>query len=74
MLDFWHRPPCVRRTVIVNLKDRDDEAFRGVLWRVAGAWLVLKQTEILQPQQPPRSLDGEVLVHRSNVSFLQVEP
>ncbi|CAB4177385.1 hypothetical protein UFOVP998_28 [uncultured Caudovirales phage] len=74
---FW-RPPAMLRTCVVNLKDlnRDgqQQAIRGVLWRSRGPWLTLRQCQALVAEQPAQPIDGEVLVHRSNVSFLQVLP
>lgn len=61
------------RTVIVNLKD-SEEAIRGVLWSSRGKWLTLKRAELLIANQPPVPLDGEQVVHRDNVAFMQVMP
>jgi hypothetical protein len=70
----WWRPPCLLRVVIVNLKDDPDAALRGVMWSARGSWLVLRQATALTSTQPPAPIDGEVLVHRSNVSFIQMLP
>lgn len=70
----WWRPPFLTRLVIVNVVSDPDAAFRGVLWQSRGAWLVLKQAAILKPNAEPTPLDGEVVIHRSNVSFIQVLP
>jgi hypothetical protein len=61
------------RTVIVNLTD-DDTAIRGVLWRSRGPWLVLRDVAILKGGVPPTPVDGEIVVHREHVAFLQVPP
>jgi small nuclear ribonucleoprotein (snRNP)-like protein len=56
-------------SVIVNLKT--DKAFRGVLWTQHRDLLVLRQATLLEHgQETP--VDGEVVVERSNVDFLQV--
>jgi hypothetical protein len=68
------QPPCLAREVFVNLKSAEDEVIHGVLWTTRGYWLVLKECEALKQGQPPERLRGEVLVHRSNVAFLQVRP
>jgi len=62
------------RVVIVNLKDDPTTAIRGVLWSSRGAWLTVRNAALLRAGTPeaPTQLDGEVIVHRSNVSFLQV--
>lgn len=71
---FWWRPPALYRTVFVPLVSDKDAALRGVLWRSRGAWLVLRRVMVHKPPAAPTQLDGEVLVHRSNVSFIQVLP
>jgi hypothetical protein len=68
--DRWRLP--VHRIVIVNLK-HDPSALRGVLWSVWGGWLTLKNAELLTSGAPTR-IDGEVLVHRDHIAFLQVPP
>jgi len=68
---LWWRPPCLLRLVIVNLK-AEETALRGVLWRSRGAWLTLRNASILKTDGSAAPLDGEVVVHRSNIAFLQV--
>lgn len=46
----------------------------GVLWRARGSWLVLRKATIVQPHREPVIVDGEVVVHRDNVAFIQVLP
>lgn len=70
----WWRPPCLLRAVIVNLRDDPSTAIRGVLWSSRGAWLTLKDCSLLKPGQPPAPMDGDVVVERPNVAFLQVLP
>jgi hypothetical protein len=70
---FWWRPPCVLRTVIVNLKE-DPNAFRAVLWSVRGPWLTFKDCTLLRASGDTTRVDGEVVIHRDNVSFLQALP
>lgn len=67
----WWKPPCLLATVIVNRVDDQETAIRGVLWRSRGAWLVLKQCEALTVNQKPTAIDGEIIIHRSMVSFIQ---
>lgn len=61
------------RTCIVNLKD-GGQAIQGVLWRSRGAWLTLRNCHALVEGQKAQPIDGEVVIHRGNVSFLQVLP
>lgn len=71
----WRRT-AARRRVVVNLKS--DKAIVGVLWAKRGPLLVLKDTTLLEPSTtgaPHQTrLDGEVLVERRNVDFVQVLP
>jgi hypothetical protein len=69
---WWSRPPCLLRQVIVNLAD--DAAIRGVLWRTQGPWLVLRDAALLKAHGDPIAMDGEIVVHRGTVRFVQVLP
>lgn len=68
-MNFFDRYPTLRR-VIVNTKT--DRAFRGVLWRKARGYLVLREAEILKGKGETTPMDGEVLVPAENVDFMQV--
>jgi hypothetical protein len=74
LLTWWWQPPCLVRAVIVNRKDDPTTALRGVLWSSRGSWLVLRDASVLAVNAPPRLIDGEIVIHRSNVAFLQVLP
>jgi hypothetical protein len=54
----------------VNTKT--DRAFRGVLWRKARGYLVLREAEILKGKGETTPMDGEVMIESSNVDFVQV--
>jgi hypothetical protein len=71
-LSLWWRPPFLLRSVIVNLKDDPDIALRGVLWSARGPWLVMRNAAVLKSGEPPTHADGELLIHRDNVSFMQM--
>lgn len=68
----WWRPPCVLSEVIVNLKDDPSAAIRGVLWRARGPWFTLRNPVGLKVGQQPAKMDGEAVIHRDNIAFLQV--
>ena len=71
---FWWRPPCVLRLVIVHLYPEEPnatQAIKGVLWQSRGQWLVLREATWQQLGHDPRPLDGEVVVPRRNVMFIQ---
>jgi hypothetical protein len=53
----------------VNLPDR---AFAGVLWAQRGPLLVLRNAELLEQGAQPVPMDGEVVIERSRVEFVQV--
>lgn len=59
-----------KRRVVVNTKT--DRAFRGVLWRRAWGFLVLRNAELVKPGGETVRMDGELVIERSNVDFLQV--
>lgn len=65
-------PPCVLRTVIVTPKSDQASAIKGVLWQYRRRWLVLREPVLLRPATPPTPLDGELVMHRDNVAYLQV--
>jgi hypothetical protein len=49
----------------------DDTAIKGVLWRTRGAWLVLRDCSLVKAGAAPLPMDGEIVIHRTNVAFLQ---
>lgn len=71
---FWWRPPCLLRAVLVNLISDDETALRGVLWSSRGPWLTLKDVSMVKQNLPLKPMDGDAVIHRSNVAFLQVLP
>jgi hypothetical protein len=52
----------------------DKTHLHGTLWRSRGPWLVLRDVSLIRARKPPIPTDGEVVIHRANVSFLQVMP
>jgi len=65
---LFQRYPTMRR-VIVNTKT--ERAFRGVLWRQRAGYLVLRNAEMLKPRGETVRVDGEVVIERQNVDFVQ---
>ena len=59
-----------KRRVIVNT--RTERAFRGVLWRKRWGHLVLRNAELLKARGESVPMDGEVVIERDNVDFIQV--
>lgn len=70
----WLRAPFLFRLCIVNLVSDPETALRGVIWQTRGPWLVLRQVALLKGSTPPTPVDGEVVVHRDNVAFVQLVP
>ena len=69
----WFKPryPVLKR-VIVNTKTGN--AFRGLLWAKKADYLVLRQAEMLGEGATRAPMDGEVVIERANVDFMQVLP
>lgn len=60
----------VRRQALVTLKS--GAVFSGVLWDADRESLVLRGTEAVSPGQEPNvSVDGELLILRPDVAYLQ---
>lgn len=66
---FAWRRTAVRKRVVVNLADK---AFTGILWAKRGPLLVLRNAELLEAGRLPQPVDGEVVVERARVEFMQV--
>lgn len=59
-----------RQKVVVNTKD--GQALQGILWQRDRQYLVLKSTLLVSGHEKPIPIDGDVIVERANVSFIQV--
>jgi hypothetical protein len=59
--------------VVVDLESDPDAAVEGVLWSARGPWLTFKECALLKAHLTT-AIDGDVVIHRSNVAFLQVLP
>lgn len=66
---FAWRRTAVRKRVVVNLADK---AFSGILWAKRGPLLVLRDVELLEAGRAPQPVDGEVVIERARVEFMQV--
>jgi hypothetical protein len=67
----WRRWPICKR-VLVNLDD--GKAFDGILYARRGPLLILRQARLIEHGVEPVAVDGEVVVERPRVSFIQVQP
>lgn len=66
---FAWRRTAVRKRVVVNLPGK---AFSGVLWAKRGPLLVLRDVSLLEPGRDTQGVDGEVVIERAQVEFIQV--
>lgn len=66
---LWWRRTVVRKRVVVNLPDK---AFAGVLWAKRGPLLVLRDAVLMQHGAADTPLDGEIVIERARVEFIQV--
>lgn len=72
LTNLFRRYPELRQ-VLVNLKS--GTAFRGVVFQRKGDYLVLKSAEIIQDrsqQAKKQPVDGEVMIFRADIDFIQV--
>lgn len=65
----WRRN-VVRRRGIVNLKS--GRTFRGILWKQSGPLVIMRQAEMLEAGREPIPVDGEVVIERSEIEFIQL--
>ena len=59
----------VASRVIVNTKT--EKAFRGILWSEQRELLVLRDAHLLE-HEADTPVDGEVVIERTNIDFIQV--
>jgi small nuclear ribonucleoprotein (snRNP)-like protein len=59
----------LRARVLVSLVD--GKAIRGVLWARKGRLLVLRDATLIETGAAPVDMDGDVLVDRDRVEFVQ---
>jgi hypothetical protein len=64
------RLPAISRRVHLSLKT--EKAVSGVLVAHKRGFLTLKDAQVHEPGADPVRLDGDVIVHLSNVDFAQV--
>lgn len=72
----WHafnvlseRRLLVHRKVVVPLTG--GQAMTGVLWARRGRYLVLRGVELVEPGAVPVTVDGEVVLDRDRVEWVQ---
>lgn len=65
-----YRRTLIGRRVLVNLKT--EKAFEGYLYARRGDLLLLKEVVLLEPRAEPVPIDGDVVLERSVVDFVQI--
>lgn len=58
--------------VVVNM--RTGKAFSGVVWEEHHDLLVLRAAKLLEPTREPVDLDGDVVLDRQVIDFIQRMP
>ena len=58
------------KRVLVNLKS--GAAFRGYLVKELGQLIVLQQAEIIEPGAEAVAAQGEILIEKNNIEFVQI--
>lgn len=61
---------AIRRRVLVN--KIDGTAIDAVLWKRRGRLVVLRDAAFLQPGNAPAQMEGEIIVDRDQIDFIQV--
>lgn len=60
----------VRKRVIINTKS--DKTFRGIIWKHNSQFVILKNVELLHSSKQATPVDGEVIIYRTDIDFIQV--
>lgn len=68
----WYKRVVLHHRILVS--KLNGTAIDGVLWDEAGPLIVLKGARLLEPGADPVEIDGEVIVERSAIDFVQVLP
>lgn len=66
--------PGEKRTVLINFVQSDAGALRGVLFSRRGGYFTLKSVSLVSRDGSIVPIDGDVVVERDQISFLQVLP
>ena len=69
-VEVWALPRR-RHRVLVNLLG-DEGTIEGLLWSRRGCWLVIKDARLLRMNGTVVDIDGEAVIDKSRVAFLQV--
>lgn len=68
----WRRIRVCRKVNVVCKGGPEAPTFEGVWWDERGGYLVLKEAQLIKGQHQRVILDGEILVPRETIAFIQV--
>lgn len=68
----WARRLVVRRRVLVQLDT--GRAVVGTLWSTKAHRVVVRGAELFEPGTEPTRMDGDVVIERSRVEYIQAVP
>jgi hypothetical protein len=63
------RHPAFAKLVLVST---GEQAFRGILVRTHGRYVVLADAFVIEQGSAPVRADGEIILHRDKVQYIQV--
>jgi hypothetical protein len=69
---LWSRRLVVRRRVLVQLDT--GRAVVGTLWTTKANRIVIKGAELFEPGTEPTKMDGDVVIERARVEYVQAVP
>jgi hypothetical protein len=69
---MWARRLVVRRRVLVQLDT--GRAVVGTLWTTKASRVVIKNAELFEPGTEPTKMDGDVVIERARVEYVQAVP
>jgi hypothetical protein len=69
---FWSRRLVTRRRVLVQLDT--GRAVVGTLWTTKAHRVVVKGAELFEPGTEPTRMDGDVVIERARVEYIQAVP
>jgi hypothetical protein len=74
VFERWRARLPTRRRVLVALVHDDSFALDGILWAAPGAYLVLKGAALVKADGSRTPMDGELLIERKQLAWLQYLP
>ena len=54
--------------------EKSATAISGVVWQSRGPFVIVRQASLLKAREAPTPIDGEIVIERDHVSYVQVLP